>query len=164
MSRAVLSIGSNLGERLEYLRMAAGGLGDALRAASGVYETSPWGVTDQPVFLNAVLIVDDAGHDPRDWLERARRLEREAERVRERRWGPRSLDVDIVTVDGIRSDDPELTLPHPMAHLRAFVLLPWSEVEPDSVLPGKGAVADLVTALDVEERDGVRRLEGVGLR
>jgi 2-amino-4-hydroxy-6-hydroxymethyldihydropteridine diphosphokinase len=163
MSRAVLSIGSNLGDRLGYLRLAVNGLGTAVRAVSGVYETAPWGVTDQPGFLNATLVVDDADAEPRDWLERARELERAAERVRARRWGPRSLDVDVVAVDGHHSDSPEFTLPHPRAHERAFVLVPWAEIEPGAVLPGRGPVADLAAALPESERAGVRRLQGVSL-
>lgn len=163
MTRAVLSIGSNLGDRLGYLRLAVDGLGAAVLGASGVYETSPWGVTDQPDFLNAVLIVADDAASARDWLAAAGDLEREAERVRERHWGPRSLDVDIVTVDGYLSDAPELVLPHPMAHRRAFVLLPWVELEPDAELPGRGRVADLLAGLPESERAGVSRLDGVRL-
>ena len=158
MSTAVLSIGSNLGDRLSYLRLAARGFGPALRACSGVYVTAPWGVTDQADFLNAVLIVADDQASPYTWLERARELEAAAERVRERRWGPRSLDVDVITVPGHASSDPELTLPHPRAHQRAFVLVPWVELEPDAELPGHGRISGLLDALPAEERSGVRRL------
>lgn len=87
-------------------------------------------------------------------------FEASADRVREQRWGPRTLDVDVVTCDGIRSDDPELTLPHPRAHERAFVLVPWLAVEPDATLDVDGAdvrVDELLAQLDASERDGVRR-------
>ena len=102
---------------------------------------------------------------PRDasgWLARAHELEQAAGRTREVRWGPRTLDVDVVTVtedDGtpVLSDDPRLTLPHPRAHERAFVLLPWSTLEPAAVLPGKGRVADLLAALPADEKRAVTR-------
>lgn len=164
MTRAVLSVGSNLGDRLSYLRLAVAGLGDAVCAVSGVYETAPWGVTDQPPFLNAALLVDDPEATPRTWLGRARALESAAQRVRERRWGPRSLDVDIVAVAGHTSNDPALILPHPRAHERAFVLAPWVELAPDAELPGHGPVRDLLAALPDSERAGVRKLPGVTLR
>lgn len=154
MTRAVLSIGANLGDRLGHLRGATDGLHEVLVAASPVYETEPWGVTGQPDFLNAVLVVRSARVDEWGWLDRARQLEQRAGRVRETRWGPRTLDVDIVQVDGVVSDDPELTLPHPGAHLRASVLVPWSDVEPDAVLPGHGPIAALLAGLDTT---GVRR-------
>lgn len=121
MSRAVLSLGSNLGDRLAYLRLAVDGLADVLIAASPVYETAAWGVTDQPDFLNAVVIVASAETDEWGWLRRAQELEREAERRREQRWGPRTLDVDVVTVDEIHSDHPDLLLPHPGTASRATV-------------------------------------------
>ncbi|MDQ1659757.1 MAG: 2-amino-4-hydroxy-6-hydroxymethyldihydropteridine diphosphokinase, partial [Cryptosporangiaceae bacterium] len=94
MSRAVLSIGSNLGDRLAYLSSAAEALADVLVVASPVYETPPWGPVEQGDYLNAVLIVDDPGTDARGWLERAHELERAAGRERTIRWGPRTLDVD----------------------------------------------------------------------
>lgn len=155
MTEAVLSVGANLGDRFAALRSVTEGLGERLRAASPVYETAPWGVTDQPSFLNAVLIAEDEGAGPYEWLGLAQRLERAAERTRERRWGPRTLDVDIVAVDARRSADPELTLPHPRAAERAFVLVPWLAVAPEAVLPGYGAVAALVAALPEQERSGV---------
>ncbi|NUT48193.1 MAG: 2-amino-4-hydroxy-6-hydroxymethyldihydropteridine diphosphokinase [Saccharothrix sp.] len=158
MTRAVLSLGSNLGDRLGHLRLAVAGFADVLVAASPVYETAPWGVTDQGDFLNAVLIV--AGDvDEWGWLRRGQALEQAAGRVRERRWGPRTLDVDVVTVDGVRSADPELLLPHPGAHDRASVLVPWLDVEPDAVVPGHGPARDLLAGLDlggVTRRDDLR--------
>jgi 2-amino-4-hydroxy-6-hydroxymethyldihydropteridine diphosphokinase len=147
VTRAVLSLGSNLGDRLAYLRLAVAGFADVLVAVSPVYETVPWGVTDQDDFLNAVLIVS-GDVDEWGWLRRGQALERAAGRVRERRWGPRTLDVDVVTVDGVRSADPELLLPHPGAHERASVLVPWLDVEPDAVVPGHGPVRDLLGGLD----------------
>lgn len=166
MTTAVLSIGSNLGDRLALLRAVVDGLGGALRAASPVYETAPWGGVEQGPFLNAVLVADDPGLDGHGWLQRAHEFERSAQRVRAQRWGPRTLDVDIVTCrDGGRDlvvGDPDLTLPHPRAHQRAFVLVPWLAVEPDAVLTVGGQVRrvdELLAALEPADRDGVHRTE-----
>lgn len=164
MSTAVLSLGSNLGDRLAYLRLAVDGLADVLVATSSVYETAPWGVTDQPDFLNAVLVVRDSTRDHWDWLRAAQALERRAERVREQQWGPRTLDVDVVTVDDVRSEDPELLLPHPGTPSRATVLIPWSEVDPDAELPGHGPVESLLAALPAGDRATVHRRPDLDLR
>jgi 2-amino-4-hydroxy-6-hydroxymethyldihydropteridine diphosphokinase len=137
MTRAVLSLGSNLGDRFAHLRAAVAGLGDAVVAASPVYETAPWGGVEQDDFLNAVLLVDDLTTDAWGWLRRGQELENAAGRVREVRWGPRTLDVDVVSVDDVVSDDPRLTLPHPRAAQRAFVLVPWLAVDPDAALAGR---------------------------
>src|SRR5436305_8849339 len=98
MTRAVLGLGSNLGDRFAHLRRAVTALGEVLVVASGVYETPPWGDSDQPPYLNAVVLVDDEAAGPADWLTRARVLEEEAGRVRDpdRRYGPRTLDVDVI--------------------------------------------------------------------
>jgi 2-amino-4-hydroxy-6-hydroxymethyldihydropteridine diphosphokinase len=159
MTRAVLSIGSNLGDRLANLTIAVTGLADAIQAVSPVYETKAWGVADQPDFLNVVLIAADPDIDEWGWLRRAQELEQQAGRVRTQHWGPRTLDVDIVTVDGVTSDDPTLTLPHPGTPDRATVLIPWLDIEPDAVLPGHGPVRDLLDKLDtggVWRRDDLR--------
>jgi 2-amino-4-hydroxy-6-hydroxymethyldihydropteridine diphosphokinase len=149
---AVLSLGSNLGDRLAHLRAAVAGLGDTVLVVSGVYETAPWppGAPGAP-YLNAVVLAADAGVDPRGWLETARTLERAAGRVRDpdERAAPRTLDVDVISVtteDGepVTCDDPELTLPHPRAHLRAFVLRPWIDIQPYARLPGHGTLSDLL--------------------
>jgi 2-amino-4-hydroxy-6-hydroxymethyldihydropteridine diphosphokinase len=165
MSRAVLSLGANLGDRAAALRGAITALKDdgVLVARSTLYETPPWGPVEQPPYLNAVAIVrgpvDAAG-----WLARAHELEQAAGRTREVRWGARTLDVDVVTVAGddgqpVLSDDPELTLPHPRAHERAFVLVPWLSLDPMAVVPGRGQVADLLAALPTEDVDAVVRWE-----
>ncbi|MGN9778537.1 2-amino-4-hydroxy-6-hydroxymethyldihydropteridine diphosphokinase [Micromonospora sp. H33] len=153
MTRALLSLGSNLGERLDHLRSAVTALGDSVLLVSGVYETPPWGDTDQPAYLNAVVLAEDPTATPDDWLERARAAERAAGRERDpaRRFGPRTLDVDVIAVwtdDGepVLRDDPELTLPHPRAHLRAFVLRPWIDIQPYGRLPGHGWLTDLLNA------------------
>ncbi|GGS16764.1 2-amino-4-hydroxy-6-hydroxymethyldihydropteridine diphosphokinase [Actinokineospora fastidiosa] len=161
MSRAVLSLGSNLGDRAAHLRAAVAGFADVLVAVSPVYETAPWGVTDQPDFLNAVLIVSDEDADEWTWLRRGQALEQAAGRVREQRWGPRTLDVDVVTVDGVRSDHPDLLLPHPGTAERATVLIPWLDVEPDAVVPGRGSARELLALLDTA---GVRARPDIDLR
>ncbi|MFU8855017.1 2-amino-4-hydroxy-6-hydroxymethyldihydropteridine diphosphokinase [Micromonospora sp. SL1-18] len=153
MTRAVLSIGSNLGDRIAHLRAAVAALGDAVLVVSGVYETPPWGDAEQPTYLNAAVMVADPAAGPRDWLGRARAVEAAAGRTRdpERRYGPRTLDVDVIAVwdeagQPVLSDDPALALPHPRAHLRAFVLRPWIDIEPHGRLPGYGWLTDLLTA------------------
>jgi 2-amino-4-hydroxy-6-hydroxymethyldihydropteridine diphosphokinase len=159
----VLSIGSNLGDRQAYLQSVVDGLGSALRAVSSVYETDAWGGVEQGPFLNAVLIADDPQRDAHEWLRRAHEFEEQSQRVREQRWGPRTLDVDLITChDGdaeVVVNDSDLTLPHPHAHRRAFVLVPWLDVDPNAALTVKGAprrVDTLLTGLDAAERDGVR--------
>jgi 2-amino-4-hydroxy-6-hydroxymethyldihydropteridine diphosphokinase len=162
MTRAVLSLGANLGDRAGAIRTAITALtDDGLVARSTLYETPPWGPVEQPPYLNAVVVVRGP-RDARGWLARAHELERAAGRTRDVRWGPRTLDVDVVTVtedDGtpVLSDDPTLTLPHPHAHERAFVLLPWATLDPGAVLPGRGRVADLLAALPTEDRLAVTR-------
>lgn len=168
MTRAVLSIGSNMGDRLELLRGAVAGLGARVRAVSPVYTTAPWGGVEQDDFLNAVLVAEDPAYGCYDWLRHGRRLEQAAGRERTVRWGARTLDVDIVSCAeatetgwrACRATDPELTLPHPRAHERAFVLVPWLDVEPDACLEVGGSacrVADLLAELGSGERAGVRR-------
>src|SRR5262245_23577771 len=97
MTSVVLSIGSNLGDRMARLRSVVDGLDGSVRAVSPVYETAAWGGVEQGPFLNAVLVAEDPALDARGWLRRAHELEQAANRVRRQRWGPRTLDVDIVT-------------------------------------------------------------------
>jgi 2-amino-4-hydroxy-6-hydroxymethyldihydropteridine diphosphokinase len=142
------------------------GLDGAVRAVSPVYETLAWGGVEQGPFLNAVLIAEDPALDCQGWLRRTQALEAAADRVRAQRWGPRTLDVDLVTChDGQRevcSRDDELTLPHPLAHRRAFVLIPWLAVEPEATLMVAGEprpVTGLLDELQPAERDSVRLTE-----
>jgi 2-amino-4-hydroxy-6-hydroxymethyldihydropteridine diphosphokinase len=158
MTRAILSLGSNLGDRYAYLKGAVEQLGESVVLVSGVYETPPWGDADQPPYLNAVVMVADPAAGPAGWLDRSRALETAAGRVRdpERRFGPRTLDVDVIAAwheDGtpVLSDDPELTLPHPRAHLRAFVLKPWLDLQPYAQLPGHGWVTDLLNTPELTD-------------
>src|SRR5699024_5117731 len=97
------------------------------------------------------------------WLRRGQQLERVAERRREQRWGPRTLDVDVVAVDGVRSDDPEWLVPHPGTPQRATVLIPWLAVEPEAELPGHGSVAELLRQLPAAEHEAVRQRADLSL-
>ncbi|MFC4033558.1 2-amino-4-hydroxy-6-hydroxymethyldihydropteridine diphosphokinase [Streptomyces polygonati] len=163
---AVVALGSNVGNRLETLQGAIDALEDTpgvrVRAVSPVYETEPWGVPagSQPSYFNAVLLVRTT-LPPEALLERGHAIEEAYHRVRAERWGPRTIDVDIVAYQGVRSQDPVLTLPHPRAHERAFVLVPWLDVEPAADLPPHGPVAELLAAVD---DSGVRRRTDVELR
>ncbi|MGA8455436.1 MAG: 2-amino-4-hydroxy-6-hydroxymethyldihydropteridine diphosphokinase [Streptosporangiaceae bacterium] len=146
----VLALGSNLGDRLASLQ---GGV-DALCARPGlsgvqvspVYETAPVGGPAQPEYLNAVLVAATT-LSARAVLDRCQEAENALGRVRTERWGPRRIDVDVIVYGTEVSDDPELTLPHPRAHERAFVLAPWHDVDPGAVIPGRGRVADLLAAV-----------------
>ncbi|KFG74905.1 2-amino-4-hydroxy-6-hydroxymethyldihydropteridine diphosphokinase [Streptomyces mutabilis] len=164
--RAVVALGANLGNRLETLQGAIDALEDTpgvrVKGVSPVYETEPWGVApdSQPSYFNAVVILKTT-LPPSSLLERAHAVEEAFHRVRDERWGPRTLDVDIVAYADVVSDDPQLTLPHPRAHERAFVLAPWHDVDPDAQLPGHGPVADL---LDAVTRDGVAPRADLELR
>ncbi len=142
MTSAYLALGSNLGDRLAYLQQAV----DGLRAAAGmqvvalsrVYETAPVGGPEQGPYLNAVVAVDT---DLDAWalLALGQRLESEAERLREQRWGPRTLDVDVLWIDGTELSEPRLTVPHPRLWERAFVVVPLADVAPELVRTGLGA-------------------------
>ncbi|WP_225625503.1 2-amino-4-hydroxy-6-hydroxymethyldihydropteridine diphosphokinase [Streptomyces werraensis] len=164
--RAVVSLGANLGNRLETLQGAVDALEDTpgirVKAVSPVYETEPWGVEpgSQPSYFNAVAVVKTT-LPPSSLLERAQAVEEAFHRVRDERWGPRTLDVDIVAYADLHSDDPHLTLPHPRAHERAFVLAPWLDIDPAAELPGRGPVAEL---LDAVTRDGVAPRADLELR
>ncbi len=164
MTRAVLSLGANLGDRAGAIRTALAALkDDGLVARSTLYETPPWGSVEQPPYLNAVAVVR-GDRDAAGWLALAHELEQAAGRTREERWGPRTLDVDVVTVTGddgvpVLSDDPQLTLPHPRAHERAFVLVPWLSLDPTAQLPGRGRVTDLLAALPPADVAAVLRWE-----
>ena len=154
MTRAVLSLGSNLGDRTAHLRSAVDALGEAVLAVSAVYRTPPWGGVPQDDFHNIVVLVEDEDTDASGWWVRCQALERAAGRERSVRWGPRTLDVDVVTVQDesgtpVLSDDPQLTLPHPRAAERAFVLVPWAELDPAATLPGAGPISEVLRRLDV---------------
>ncbi len=129
MPQAFLGLGSNLGNRMKYLRDAVNGIPD-LVGVSGVYETDPIGGPDQNKFLNIVAELDTK-LSPRDLLDLAQFLEENAKRLREVRWGPRTLDVDVLWVEGHEVNEPDLEVPHPRMRDRAFVMVPLGELAPE---------------------------------
>ena len=177
--RTVLALGSNLGDRLATLQGGVDALlgprepgssvpgpsGLALVALSPVYETVPVGGPPQPEYLNAVLVAETT-LPATALLRRGQAVEAAFGRVREEVWGPRTLDVDVIVYGDVVSDDPELTLPHPRAWERAFVLAPWLDADPEAEIPGRGRVAGLLEAAVIRNggQPGVRRLADVQLR
>lgn len=162
VTRAVLALGSNLGDRHATLRGAVYALLSGPKAPtpvvlSPVYETAPVGGPEQDTYLNAVLVVDFDG-TAGELLERAQAVERDFDRVREVRWGPRTLDVDVIAFGDTVDDDPVLTLPHPRAHLRAFVLRPWLDADPAAVVPGRAPVATLLADVEAADTTGEQKL------
>ena len=168
--RAVLALGGNLGARLDNLQSAVDSLADTpgllVIAVSPVYETAPLlaaGAEPQDDYFNAVVIVDTAL--PKDLLlMRTQAVEDALGRTREERWGARTIDIDIVGYDDEQSDDEELTLPHPRAHLRAFVLAPWCDVQPEAELVGHGPIAELLAGLGGAAAQGAVRREDLALQ
>lgn len=156
-SRAYIGLGSNLGDSRLTLRAAAARLATlgAVVAASRLYESDPVGYTDQPVFLNAVLVLDTT-LEPLALLDRLQAIEAEFKRERGPRWGPRTLDLDVIAYGQIRVAGDRLTLPHPRAHEREFVLRPLAELAPDLPLAGS-TVAELLAGLAPQ---GVRLAAG----
>lgn len=137
-------MGSNLGDRQESLltalRLLDGMKGMKIGEVSSVYETEPWGVLDQPSFLNMVVVARTS-RDPRGVLDACQEVEREMGRVRERKWGPRIIDVDILLYDDIQLEQEDLVIPHPRMLEREFVLVPLLELRPEISLPGVGRLS-----------------------
>ena len=145
MTRAFLGLGSNLGDRLENLRRSLDLLEDrGIRVvrSSRVYETDPVGGPEQPEYLNAVAEVEAPG-SARELLEACLRVEEEMGRVRGERWGPRVVDIDLLTFGDEAIDEPDLRVPHPRMHERGFVLIPLLELDADPPLPGDRRASDL---------------------
>jgi 2-amino-4-hydroxy-6-hydroxymethyldihydropteridine diphosphokinase len=153
LRKVVYSIGSNLGDRFGNLQGAVDALSDTpdviVVDVSSVYETEPiGGPADNPKFLNMVVVAETT-LDPRTLMERALAIEDAYGRQRNgERWGPRTLDVDLIMVGSTEIDQDDLKLPHPLASERGFVLVPWHEIDPSAELPGKGKIADLVKTAD----------------
>ena len=147
----VFSLGGNQGEVLETLQEAVAHLRRTpeviLTGISRVYATDPWGVTNQPEFLNIVLLAESTMPST-VLLERGQAIEDALGRVRGEKWGPRTIDIDLIQVGARVRNDPHLVLPHPHAHERAFVLVPWLDADQDAELLGHGRVADLVAGMD----------------
>ncbi len=157
--KAFLGLGANLGDPVATLNEAKGRLAalGRLTAASSLYRTPPWGVTEQPPFVNAALALETA-LDPDALLLALKALERELGRVASVRWGPRAIDVDILDAEGVKRDDPNLTIPHARLYERAFALVPLAEIEPayaaarDALPPDDLAAVERIGAFDREEQ------------
>jgi len=146
-----LGLGSNMGDRQNHITLALDSLamhpGIDMIAVSGLYETPPWGKTDQPAFLNAAVLIE-TDLAPRTLLEAVLGIERSLGRVRGQLWGPRTIDVDILLYGDTKVDEPGLTIPHPRIHERAFVIRPLADVLPGAVIAGR-SVSDWLQTLDV---------------
>jgi len=156
MPEALVALGGNVGDVRQTFNRAIAMLCDGaavrLKARSSDYQTPPWGVTDQPPFVNAVIAVATS-LTAHDLLKRAMACERRLgrDRTRERRWGPRSIDIDLLAYDDLELHDAALTLPHPRLFERAFVLVPLAEIAPDQVIAG------------IRVRDALERVDASGV-
>ncbi len=155
-----------MGDRAGYLRAGVASFqaaGATVHAVSSVYRTPPWGPIEQPDYYNLAVDVSAADVDSSGWLDLCEQAESAAGRERTVRWGPRTLDADVVAVwaDGepVTSDDDLLTLPHPRAFERGFVLIPWVEIDPAAVLPGHGPISALIADLKPDE---VAQISAIG--
>lgn len=147
--KAVIALGSNIGDPKENLDLAIGLMREAteVRAISSYYATKPVGYEDQPDFLNAICIVDSE-LPAMELLNMLQGIEKAMGRERTVKWGPRSIDLDLIQYGDLISKAEELTLPHPRAHERKFVLEPWHEIDPDAILITHGKIADLLNSLN----------------
>ncbi|TXM65076.1 2-amino-4-hydroxy-6-hydroxymethyldihydropteridine diphosphokinase [Methylobacterium sp. WL103] len=156
MTRAYLGLGSNIGDKAAHLAAAVEGLagvpGLRVVARSADYRTPPWGETDQDWFLNGALAIE-ADLDPHSLLDACLGVERDLGRIRERRWGPRVIDIDVLHYAGAAVSDERLVLPHRYVRERAFVLVPLAEIAPDLVIGGE-TVSEALAKLD---RSGIQR-------
>jgi 2-amino-4-hydroxy-6-hydroxymethyldihydropteridine diphosphokinase len=156
MAEALIALGGNVGDVRQTLARAIAQFCDGsavtLLARSSDYKTPPWGVEDQPAFVNCAIAVSTA-LSPHELLKRGQATERAfgRDRANERRWGPRTLDIDLIAYDDVTLDDPELTLPHPRLFERAFVLAPLAEIVPDRIIAG------------MRVRDGLAKLDQAGI-
>lgn len=153
MTLACVALGSNLGDSRRQVLDAVAALahlaGTRVLARSPLYRTPPWGVLEQPPFVNAAALLDTR-LEAHALLDALLAIEQRAGRVRDVRNGPRTLDLDLLHMDGVQLHDERLTLPHPRIAERAFVLLPLADIAPDLLLPGQGRVADLLAAVDTQ--------------
>lgn len=151
MTQAYVALGSNLNNPRQQVLDAMDALAQlpdtTVSKRSALYRTPPWGIQEQPPFVNAAVQLQ-TGLSPHPLLDALLAIERAAGRVRGERYGPRTLDLDLLYVEGVELDDARLTLPHPRMIERAFVLLPLHDIAPDLHLPGRGNVASLLAQLD----------------
>jgi 2-amino-4-hydroxy-6-hydroxymethyldihydropteridine diphosphokinase len=163
VAEALVALGGNLGDVRDTIDRAVAALCDGqmvrLLARSSDYRTLPWGVEDQPAFVNACIAIETR-LAPRALLDRAQAVERALgrERSKERRWGPRQIDIDLIAYEDVALQDPDLTLPHPQLFTRAFVLVPLAEIAPERLIAGR-RVRDALAQLDTR---GVEKLADAG--
>ncbi|HEY6017918.1 MAG TPA: 2-amino-4-hydroxy-6-hydroxymethyldihydropteridine diphosphokinase [Gaiellaceae bacterium] len=145
--RAYVGVGANLGDREATIREAVRLLGDEVVAVSRLRETEPWGYADQPPFLNGAILLE-TGLEPRALLDRLLAVERELGRSRDGpRYGPRTIDLDLLLYGDRVVDEPGLIVPHPRLHERAFALEPLLDLDPELEIPGRGRVSALLAGL-----------------
>jgi 2-amino-4-hydroxy-6-hydroxymethyldihydropteridine diphosphokinase len=144
----VVALGSNLGDRSQILESALEEIGNfsEIIKVSSFYETAPVGGPDQPDYMNAIVIIDSQ-LSPEDLLLSLQSIENKAGRTREVRWGARTLDLDLISAGDLKVESEFLTLPHPRAHERGFVLQPWLEIDADAEIVGKGRISELLAAI-----------------
>lgn len=149
--KAAIGLGSNMGDRMQFLQNAIDALNSAtatqVHSVSPVFETDPVGGPEQADYLNAVAVIKTV-LSPEQLLAVTQQIEQDANRVREEHWGPRTLDIDILAMDNEKFETPNLILPHPRAHERAFVLVPWETLDPDFLIPGHGSVSESLAKVD----------------
>ena len=155
--RAYVGLGANLGDREANIRRAVELVGSSpdveVVGVSSLHETEPWGPVEQPSYLNGALALEtELG--PLALLDLLLDVERRLGRVRGERWGPRTIDLDLLLYEELSVDEPGLTLPHPRLHERRFALEPLFELAPDAVVPGRGSVSEMLAALDADDRRG----------
>jgi len=146
VTRAYVGVGANLGDRRATIEAAVAALPGVV-AVSELRETAPVGVVDQPAFLNGAVALETE-LSPRELLETLLEVERSLGRERGERWGPRTIDLDLLLYGGETLDEPGLTVPHPRLHERRFALEPLAELDPGLVVPGRGRVRELLSELD----------------
>lgn len=158
MTNVFLGIGGNMGDRREMMRSAVAGIRRVLDdvVVSSLYESAAWGVTEQPAFLNAVAR-GRTSLGPVELLDAMQAIENELGRVRERRWGPRLIDIDILLYGSEVIDEPRLQVPHPYMNQRGFVLRPLADLAAGLTLPDGSLVGELLTTVD---QNALRRIEG----
>jgi 2-amino-4-hydroxy-6-hydroxymethyldihydropteridine diphosphokinase len=163
MASVLIALGGNIGDVRATFRKAIAnicGMAQAqLTARSSDYATPPWGEAQQADFINACIEIETS-LDPHALLFTLHKIEKKfgRDRAHERRWGPRTLDLDLIAYDDVSIDKPELTLPHPLLFERAFVLVPLAEIAPDRIIAGR----DLRSALAQLSTDGIERLPDMG--
>ena len=150
--KAVIALGSNLGDLTDQLSQAVEELRKigTVEKVSSFYQTKPVGGPFQADFLNAVLILDTQ-LEPDELLSKCQAIEKQFGRVRDIKWGPRTLDIDLITIDDLIINTDSLKIPHPLAHERKFVLEPWAEIDPEGEIVGKGKISQLLAGFNSEE-------------